>query len=440
VPRLPGPRTPWSHLRWGLALQRDTPDTLLRLRQTFGPVFAVGYGPLRFVYLLSREANEYLLSTDPGNFRWGDVTKPLIPVDGPTALVVTDGDEHRRRRKLVQPAFHMKRINGYVDLMVGEVNRIIDSWRPGDERDAYAELRSGIRAVVVRALFGDRLRGQADELGRRLQPGLDFLNRSVLRQMVKVPVPGSAWPAAKRARRDADRLIDAEVAWRRTHGSGSDDTLGWLLEDGSLTDAELRDQVVSLIAAGYETTSATMGWCVYAALATHGVWGRARAEVETVAGRRPVRAEDLPSLRYVNGVVHEALRLYPAGILAGRAVVADFELHGHRIPAGSLVLYSPYVIQRLPELWDEPGRFLPDRWDPDSPDHREPAPYSFVTFGGGYRRCIGFAFATTELQVMFAELVRRVDLELASSQPPRKRGIATMYPHPGVPVRVVHID
>jgi cytochrome P450 len=421
-------------------MQRDTTGTLLRLREAYGPVFVLGYRPFRFVYLLSREANEHLLAGDPGNFRWRDVTKPLIPVDGETALVVTDGEDHKRRRKLVQPAFHTRRINGYLDLMTAEVDRTIDGWHQDATVDAYEELRASIRRVVVRALFGERLRGQADELGDRLQPALEFVNLPFVRQQLKVPLPGTAWRRALASRAAADALIDAEIAWRRANGiEGGDDVLSWLLEDGSLSDAELRDQVVSLIAAGYDTTSGGMGWLVYAALSTPDVWQRAREEVDRVLGDRPLRAEDLPDLRYVDGVVQETLRLYPPGIISGRGVVEDFELHGHRIKAGSLVLYSAYATQRLPELWPEPDRFDPGRWDPDRPGYREPEPYSFVTFGGGYRRCIGFAFATMELKAMFVQLVRRTDLALATAEPPRQAGLATMYPDPGVPVRVTRV-
>jgi cytochrome P450 len=420
-------------------MQRDSIGTLARMRDRFGPVFALGYRPIRTVYLLTREANEYLLAGDPENFRWRDAMKMLIPVDGETALVVTDGEDHKRRRRLVQPAFHTKRINGYLDLMVAEVDHTIDGWAPGSEVDAYAELRASIRRVVVRALFGERLQGQAEELGDRLQPALDFLNRSYISQMVKLPIPGTAWAKAKRARRQADELINAEIAWRRAHGgNGGDDVLSWLLEDASLDDGELRDQVVSLIAAGYETTSSAMGWCVASALTQPDVWKRARAEVEQVVGAEAVTPEALRALRYCEGVVQETLRLFAPGPFAGRGVVRDFEFQGYRVPAGSLVLYSSFVTSRLPELWPEPDRFLPERWDPDQPGYREPEPYSSLPFGGGYRRCIGFAFATLELKAMFVQLVRRVDLELLRR--PRMAGLSTLYPEGGVPVRVTRVD
>jgi cytochrome P450 len=428
-----------GHLKWGLALQRADPETMIRLRERFGPVFAIGYGPMRFVYLLSRDANEYLLTSDPANLRWRDATKILIPVDGETALVVTDGEEHQRRRRLVQPAFQGKRIRGYLDLMVAEVDHTIDGWTAGEQFDVYLALRASIRRVVVRALFGERLRGQADELGERLQPAFDFLDQSYLRQQLKVPLPGTAWKRARDARRGADELIDTEIAWRRANGVEGDDVLSWLLQEGSLSDAELRDQVVSLIAAGYETTSSTMGWCMYYALSGPEVWKRLRAEVDDVLGDQPLDTADLPALRFVDGVVQEALRLQPAGVVAGRGVVHEVEFDGHRIPAGSLVLYSAYVTHRLPELWTDPDRFDPDRWNPDHEGYREPAPYAFVPFGGGYRRCIGFAFATLELKAMLIQLVRRVDLELTGRAAPQRVGLATGRPD-GVPVRVTRVD
>ena len=149
---------------------------------TIGSVLDVGWGPLRYVYLFGADANEYLLSTNAKNFTWREAFSILIPINGDTALVVSDGEDHKRRRKVVQPAFHLKRISGYLDVMVAETNAVIDRWQPGHVVDAYDEFRLAIRDIVLRCLFGEGPRARADELAEHLQVGLDYVNKPPYRR------------------------------------------------------------------------------------------------------------------------------------------------------------------------------------------------------------------------------------------------------------------
>lgn len=413
-------------------------ETFVRLHEQYGPVCQFGVRPFKFVALYGAEANKLILADRTDAFRWREAFASLIPVDGDTALVASDGAEHKRRRRLVQPAFHTKRINGYVDLMVEEVDRALDGWTPGREVDAYMDLRRVVRRVVVRALFGEALRERADEIGDVLEPALQFLNLRLTQQSLKIDLPWTRWHRTKRARLRTDEIVNAELARRRMlpdAGAGND-ILSMLLaatdEDGgpSLSDEEIRDQVVSLIAAGYETTSGAMGWIMRALLMEPGVLAKAKAEVGEKLGATPPTTGSVTELRYLDGIVHESLRLWPPGFISGRKSVEDVEFAGHTIPAGSFVLYSPWVTHRLPALWPDPESFRPERWESD------PLPYSFVPFGGGYRRCIGFAFATLELKVMLARIVQQVDLEaLPADGTPG--GTVTLYPKRGVPVRVL---
>jgi cytochrome P450 len=435
VARLPGPSLLWQ-LRNARAMMFRLYAVLPDLARRYGPVFEIGRpGPAQFVCLLGAEANEMILAGNPSNFLWRDATAPLIPVDGDTALVVSDGDDHRRRRRLVQPAFSRKRIEGYLPLVVDEVVPTVERWRPGDVVDVHRELRTCVRRIVIRALFGDRLSDRADELGDHLQPALDYVNRP-LPLRFDHELPGTAYRRAMAARRRADEIVFAEIAARRARPDGGGDVLAALLaaqDEGvdPLTDQEVRDQVISLIAAGYDTTSAGVAWAVHATYSRPDVLAAARAEVAEVVGDDRLTADHLASMPYLGAVVSESLRLWPPGPLSGRRAVDDFDLAGHRIPGGSLVIYSPYLTHRLPELWPEPERFLPERWIAGSPAHHEPVPYSFVPFGGGYRRCIGFALATMETTAMLAELVRRVDLRPHAGQL-EPTGLVTMAPKAGV--------
>ena len=436
--RLPGPRGPIAQLRTGYGMQFRPVDTVVDLHRRYGPIVQFGLRPFQYTIVYGDTANRLILADRAEAFTWAEAFAMLAPVDGQTALVVSDGEVHKRRRRLVQPAFHTRRINGYVDLMVEEVDRTLDGWTAGRELRAYDELRKSVRRIVVRALFGDELRERADEIGDVLEPALQFVDRSLLNQQLKLDLPGTAWRKCTTARARTDAIVDAELARRRAADEPDEgnDILAMLLstvdDDGApgLTDQEIRDQVVSLIAAGYHTTSGALGWLVRAVLHEPGVWDKARAEIDEAVGDGPLTIEALQSMRYVDGVVHETLRLWPPGFVSGRMCHDDVDFAGHTIRAGSMVLYSPWVTQRLAELWPEPERFQPERWE------SEPLPYSFVPFGGGYRRCIGFAFATLELKVTLVRLLQRVELELLAADAVPV-GTAGLRPKSGVPVRVL---
>jgi hypothetical protein len=470
--RLPGPRSPVAQARWARALSRDLYGGVLDLYGRYGPVVEFGVGPVRYVYLFGREANEHILATDPDGFLWRDGFRVLVPVVGDTALVVTDGDEHARRRRLVQPAFGRRHIEGHVALMQHEIDRIIDGWTAGTLVDAYADLRLAVRRMVILALFGEHLRARADELGELLQGALDFVNLPVHHQLVHIDRPFTRYGRAMRAGRRADEIVNAEIARRRvahaSAGSARDgvDVLDLLLGagvpartaavdsgcpaqqdqlrdtestggDGGLSDTELRDQVVSLVAAGYDTTSAAVGWAVHELVTRPDVARRVATEVAEAVGDDPITPEVLPRLAYLDRVVREVLRLHAAAVVARRSL-RDFEIGGHKIPAGRMVLYSPYVTHRLPELWPEPSAFRPERWLPDAPGYVEPPPFASVPFGGGYRRCIGFGLAKFEIKIAVVRLVQRTALEPLTRHI-AATGVAANTPAGGVPVRVTEV-
>jgi len=418
---------------------RSAPATLEHLHRTYGSMALIGGGPQRYVCIFGPEAHQLVMADRTDSFRWGEALEPLVAIDGPTAIVVSDGDEHRRRRRLVQPAFGIKRIEGYLPIVLDEVGRVIDAWTPGQRTDVMADLRHAVRRIVVRALFGDGLRHRADEIGEHLEVAIDYVNRSPLTRFDK-DWPLLPYRRAMRARRAVDEIVYAEIETRRAHPSDEGDVLSALIaaqEDGEhpLSDEEVRDQVVSLIAAGYDTTTAGVGWTIHAVFSRPEVRDRLRAEVRAVAGDDPLTVDVLGSLPYLAGVVSESLRLWPPVAFGGRYAVEDVPFAGHVIPARSTIVFSEYVTHRDPALWPDPLTFDPERWVEGSPTFRAPEPYAYIPFGGGYRRCIGFALATMEIKAILVELVRRVDLADLDPEP-APTGIATMSPKGGVPATV----
>ncbi|MFW5417082.1 cytochrome P450 [Nocardiopsis sp. CNT-189] len=416
-------------------LARHRYDALITLHRRHGPVFSLGAGRHRYVYLIGPEANRFIFAN--GHlFGTRDVFDSLAAIDGPTSLLVSEGAEHTRRRRLVRPALHRRQVAGYVRTIAEEADAAVDALPAGGTADAYQVFRAAVRRSTVRSLFGPRLAADADFFGARLQPMLDLIDR--LPQLVRLHrrLGTPAWRRAMAAKADADARIFAEIDRLRAGPAEEDGHILAALvhgrgEDGTgLTDEEVRDQAITLIAAGYETTGAAMAWAVHRLIRTEGAWEAVRAEA---AAAGPPTAAALAGMPYLNGVVQETLRLHPPAPISARRANEGFSFAGRRVPAGALVVYSPYATHRLPGVWEDPAAFRPERWS----DGRRPAPDEFLPFGGGAHRCIGSALATTELAVMLARLALRTDLRPAGP-PPAPSGLTTMRPRGGLPVRVLH--
>lgn len=438
--RLPGPRGA-ANVRWARRMMRDVYGTLIALHEEFGDVAALGRGRLGAVSLFSPEAALILFAQGADTVSWHDAMAPLIPVDGETAIIVSDGDDHERRRRVVQPAFGRRKLDDTITMMSQEARRTFSTWTPGSEHETYVELRGCIRRIVIRALFGDDMGARADEFGDALEEPLRYINRPPWRRFDH-EWPGTPYRRAMASRRAADAIVYSELDRRRALPDLESrvDLLSVLLtahEDDALTDTEVRDQVVSLIAAGYDTTTAAAAWMVHFFATNPSAWVELQSEVRDVVGSSEPDASMLQNMPWLNGVVSETLRLGSPAYIAGRRVEAPFDVLGHTVPAGPLVFYVPYVTHRLESCWPNPLAFRPGRWVDGHVDHHEITPGSWIPFGGGSRRCLGLGFATTELKVLALELARAVSGSLvAMHHDVQPTGLASMMPEDGAPVTV----
>lgn len=409
-------------------------EALLELYQQRGPVTNVGFRGRKCVLLLGAEANEFVFANADA-FSWRAAFEPLTLVDGPAALIVSDGTDHRRRRSVVTPALQHRRVGEQVQTMVDHTDSVIDSWRPGQRIEIYEQLRSAVRRSTVECLFGSRLAVYADFLGEQLQPLIDLTNLRPRRRQLHRRVGSPTWRRALAARSRIHDLIDGQIADARAHPKADDRLLATLLSGrGSLSDDEIRDMVVSLIADGYEVTSGAVAWAIHALLTIPGAWDTATAEVRRKLGWRPPTAESLNELTYLNGVVHETLRLYTTN--SARKATRDLQFHGHRIRAGQRLIFSAYVTHRLPELWPQPYEFRPQRWDPGSPFYRKPGLNEFIPFSRGLHRCVGSVMAITQMTVTLARLVAKTTLRLPA-QSICAHNAAALRPYPGLTVELV---
>lgn len=385
-------------------------------------------GRQRYAYLLGPGANAFIFAND-GLFRVREAFSALIPIDGPTSLVVSDGPDHTRRRAVMRPGLSPRRVEGYLALMAAIADEALAGVRAGEPFDAYALFRAAIRRSTMRALFGEQIAGHAQEVGERLQPLLALADHlpDVIDWHRRLRTP--QWRRAMRARSLLDEFVYAEIARAASGPAGVDgDTVLATLVGSGLSNLEIRDQMVTMIAAGYETTSAAMGWTLYALGGHPELLRAAREEVLEVTGGAPPTRTDLPRLRLLGAIVTESLRLYPPAVISARYVAEAFEFAGRQISPGTMVIFSPYATHRDPGIYEAPREFRPQRWLEDGV---RPGPGEYVPFGGGVHRCIGSTMATTEITVMLARLLARSTYTL-TEQRVRAKGYAAMRPRDGL--------
>ena len=420
------------------------------LSARYGPVVGLGGGPARMAIVGGPAELRELFGTSTDSFRWGHKFNVLGFVVGDGSMIVSDGPDHKRRRSSVQKAFSRRRLDAWVPVIVSQTDAAMATLRDeiGSDRsvrkDLYLIGRRLILGIVVRALFGDRLAKRADQIGDLFQRPQDYLEAPAIRQLPH-PFPGTNRARVRADRRALDAIIDDEISLLRREGPADPEAatggvLAALVADATLTDAEIRDQVVTLMGAGYDTTSASLAWMLWRCALPPDTWQALRSEADAVLGpvdsASAIEASVLPSLDVASRVMRETLRLHPAGVISPREAAVDVEVGGHTIRKGTLILWSAHLAGRDPSAWPDPESFDPDRFvDPD-PDQKALADIAWVPFGRGARNCIGFALAQMELTLIIARMAQHVDLTTPATQVPGPVGMVVNRPDGGVPLDV----
>lgn len=426
-------------------LLRDPTPVLEELTDRLGPVHTLGAGPVRMAVIGDPTAMREMFSMPTDSFRWGHKFNVLGFVVGDESMIVSDGDLHKRRRSSVQAAFSRRRLNGWIPMIVERTDAAIDDLVDSLDGstapvDMYDVGRSLVLEIVVRSLFGERLAERAAEIGDLFQRPQDYLEAPALRQLPH-PFPGTARARVRKDRRDLDAIIDEQIAHLRAHPSDDPlDVLASLVDDGELSDSEIRDQVATLLGAGYDTTAASLAWMVWCVSTTPGLWARLRDEADDVFGPvesgRRADAATLAALDLANRTMKETTRLHPAGVVSPREAAVDLTIGGYHVPKGTLILWSAHLAGRDPDTWTDPLRFDPDRFV-DPPDERKAlADLAWVPFGRGARNCIGFALAQMELTLIISRIAQRLDLAPLTDKVPRPVGMVVNRPEGGAPMLV----
>lgn len=380
--------------------------------------------------VFSAEGAQQVLASESANFRKDNAFYQELRDSFGNGLLTSQDEDYLRQRRLVQPLFTKRRVDGYADAVAAETQAVIAGWEqaPGAVVDVGEEMMQLALRAVARILFGTDVEATVDVVDRCFPVITDYVLR---RGYSPANIPRT-WPTPgnKRAAAAMDELYavcDKIIAERRSGATaGGEDLLSLLAaatstDDGEFDAAELRDQVLIFLLAGHETTATSLAFSLHLLARHPEQQARAREEISRVLGDRTPEAADLDRLPYLTQVLKEAMRLYPAAPVIGRSSVAATEVGGRTIPAGSDVILAPWVTHRHPRYWPDPDRFDPDRFTPEAEAGRPR--YAWFPFGGGPRACIGQHFSMLESVIALAMILRAYEFEAVDTDIPLSAGI-----------------
>ena len=436
----PGPKGHWL-FGSGLDLAKNPAEFLLQVAIEYGDIARFRLMHLDFFLVVKPEYIQDVLVTQAAKFHKSSRDKAIMQKFLGNGILLSDGDYHTRQRRLVQPAFHTNRIQAYADTMVLFTRRMLDDWKDGSVQPVDVAMRQLTMEIVAKSLFDADMAGDGGTIGHAIETlqrvaGHDFRIQNLIPDWLPI--------ARNRERAQAtaalNHLLVAIINERRQTADDRGDLLSMLLlseeENGErMSDQEVRDEAVTLFAAGHETTSNALAWTWYLLSQHSEVEARLHDEVDRVLAGRPVTLGDLPQLTYVRMIVKEAMRLYPpAWTLNARQPIEDVHIDGYHIPKGTNIFISPYAVQRNPRYFDDPIKFDPERFHPEL--EKNIPRYAYFPFGGGPRVCIGNSFALLEAQLIVATIAQRCRLTLMPDQVVEIDALITMGPKHGLRMQV----
>ncbi|WP_114577110.1 cytochrome P450 [Saliphagus sp. LR7] len=410
-----------------LEVGSDPFDFLEGAAAEYGPVFRVSIPGLSFVCYADAKLVERALVTECDRYRKDDRERDLLGEFLGEGALTARGERWERGRRQVQPAFTPGRIAAYAEEMVGQTERVVGEWADCEVIDVHEEATRLTLSIVASTMFGLDSLEEAGTIAERVDAITDRFAPSRLPVEIPLWAPTPANRRYRRAAGDLEGIVDRLIARREP---GDEDLCATLLSAmgaGEITESEVRDQLLTVLLAGHETTAVALTYTL-ASLATHPAeYDRIAREVRS-AGELSART-DLPR---TDAAVREALRLYPPSYLLFRQTERSDTVAGYRIPADTRVVCPQWAIHRDPRYYDAPTAFRPGRWSKD----RERPDFAYFPFGGGKRACIGRRFALLELRLAVASILRSVDLEATSDTEPSPTPALTCRPDGPVPLRV----
>lgn len=380
---------------------------------------------------------EHVLATNQSNFVKSRDYRVLSRVMGKGLLTAENG-EWRQQRRLVQPAFNHENVIEYGKMMVQCAARMMEEWEDGDARDVHAEMTHLTLEIVTRVLFGASVLHRAADVANGLRLMMEEFTwhanlAFVLPDFMPLPISFRL----RRAIRLLDDVFESIIRDRRSNPGGTDDLLATLLnmrhENGrQMNDSELRDELMTFLLAGHETTAVALSWTWYLLALNPAVETKLHEELDRVMGGREPTVADLPALPYTEAVMKESMRLYPPAWGIGRKALSAFEVGEFRLPAGTNIFMMQWITHRDGRFFPEPESFMPERWSDESTQPGNLPRFAYFPFGGGPRKCIGASFAMMEAVLVLATMAQNFRLKLAPDAEVQILPSLTLRPSKGI--------
>jgi cytochrome P450 len=424
-------------------MQRD-PLRFMREARQYGDV--VG---MRFVFsdaylIYHPDSVKHVLQENNTNYNKDLFTYKLFRPFLGRGLLTNDGESWLHQRRLMQPAFHRKRIATYGTIMAEATLALMERWQKYVQQDSSLDIAEEMMhltlGIVGQTLFSIDLSDDTNTIGPAVTTMLKLLGNYIYDPFPPISVPTPRNRRLLSANRSLEQVIYHIIAERRQQNKDTGDLLSMLLsardeETGEgMNDQQIRDELMTMLIAGHETTANALAWTWYLLSQHPEVEQHLYSEIDEVLGGKAPTLEHLPDLKYTNMVLEEALRLYPPGGIFGRKAIADDELGGYRIPANSMIIVSPYATQHHPDYWPDPERFDPDRFTPEHSANR--SHYAYFPFSSGPRMCIGSNFAMMEAQLILATIAQRYQLRMVPGHPVEPQLLVTLRPKYGLQMTI----
>ena len=434
----PGPR---GHLVLG-SLREVQRDPLGMLRDGFrdhGDVVRLRFGTTRALLLAHPEHIGRVLHDNHRNYDKHNVDYAVLRRLLGNGLLTSDGEFWRRQRRLMAPMFHRQRVAGFCNLMVNSTLEMLERWdamaRSGESFDIAAEMTRLTLPIVAKALFSADVSDDAEAIGAALTEVNRQLGEfSLLDMFWMIPTPRKR--RFRAAVQTLDEVVGKIIDARRRATHRNEDLLSMLLDavdeetSKGMTPRQVRDEVLTVLLAGHETTANALAWTWYLLARNLAAENKLHDEIASTLGERAPGAPDLPQLRYTRMVIEESMRLYPPAWAISRNAIGEDEIGGYPVRPRTNIIICSFVTHRHPSFWEEPERFDPERFSSERSQRRPD--FAYLPFGGGPRICIGNAFATTEAQLVVATIAQRYRLRLVPGHPVELHPLITRRPRHGI--------
>lgn len=419
----------WQALK-ALVGQRSLLAALEAMHAHIGDAFRITMPAFQPAVFTGPESSRPILVTEREKFNWRSEKDPVTDLLR-HGILVEDGKSHQYLRDLMSPLFHRRQMQRHVADMGRYTDLVLDTWQEGQEVDMLVEMRRVALLILMGTLFGVEFQNDMERMWRPILRAIDYISPGIWLVWNKAPRFGYNQPL-----KELDEYLYRLIRLRRTKvgenltAADDDDLLTRLVKTPEMTDSLIRDQLLTMLIAGHDTSTAMLSWALYLLGRHPETMTKLQAEVDSVLSDEVPAEAHMDRLPYLDQVVKETLRLYPPIHVSNRRTAEALVVNGYHLPQGTRVMYSIYLTHRDPKYWPDPAYFHPERFALDNREEKQP-PFTYLPFGGGPRNCIGAAFAQVEARVVLARILQRFTLELKNQDVHVHMG-ATLEPRPGV--------